>query len=1010
MDRRTFVKWSSATMAEMLLKSQSLARAAAPQSEGSQSHADGSAIAAGYDPNAVGLERPEKLSLDGEWHFKEDPDEVGEKQEWYSRPGLVRGRLGVVPLPWQLAFPELFLYQGTGWYEKVVKIPPSFQGKRIAFASYGMSDHCKVWINGKEAGEHRGLMPPFILNVTSLIRPGQENRITIRAYDPGSRLEADCYIRRSGLWQSLWLEATGKTYIADLFMVPDVDRSLAEARITVVSSEPRSQERQLAINLAVKAPDGRQFAGSQQFGLAGGSPGTRVTVAMQLADVQTWELDAPRLYHAEASLSENGKVLDRAAVDFGMRKIEARSDNFYLNNKPIYLVGGGLDPGGYGGCVDVNWHEPPPYHPQTDAEFRHVIELTKSLGINFVRIPLRPAPPGLLYWADRLGLLIWQGGPWNGPLAASDKIPSRSELFARWGAMVLRDRNHPSAVLWELFNEEGGLGHEQFTTMSGELYDFIKAMDSTRVVLDNAGGWAITELNYIDNHPPKSDLDDWHYYPEFNVFRDVRELVEIRSHGRPVTVGEMGPIPYICNADKIKARWGDKKPWMLSEAPNGFASHMLWADGKYEEHFYTWGLDKIYGDFAKFTDASDWYYFDGIKEQTDLMRTNGDIAGYMMWFADTTFHPVGLVDYFREKKIFCDELSKIWTQNAVVVDIPTRRNYWAGESVRADVYVSHFNDHDSLEGDISWSLEGGNLQGTLPPCSIAPGKVGHAGRIEFRAPALDESKSLRLRVEVRRRGALIAQNYVQIIVFPLSYRRPTAKAIMLRGPIAWRFEALGYEIKALGDQIIPSGVQKGQLDLSGLDLTMPLVTTKLDAIAEGLLNQGGTVLWLVCADLLFTAAHLPVQSLDPSVLGFLHRHGLELGKKSLAGHSDSFFIKKDRGLFERIPYNNPFSWAFERVWPEHVIVGIKPENQSDMIAGAYGNMIWSHALDMDGKWLPPNQLNGTIVQCRYGKGRLIISTFEILEKKCVYDPVGTIMLNDLINYARSGFEPGLRLV
>ena len=62
-----------------------------------------------------------------------------------------------------------------------------------------------------------------------------------------------------------------------------------------------------------------------------------------------------------------------------------------------------------------------------------------------------------------------------------------------------------------------------------------------------------------------------------------------------------------------------------------------------------------------------------------------------------------------------------------------------------------------------------------------------------------------------------------------------------------------------------------------------------------------------------------------------------------------------------------------------MIVGIKPENQSDMIAGAYGNMIWSHALDMDGKWLPPNQLNGTIVQCRYGKGRLIISTFEILE-------------------------------
>ena len=111
----------------------------------------------------------------------------------------------------------------------------------------------------------------------------------------------------------------------------------------------------------------------------------------------------------------------------------------------------------------------------------------------------------------------------------------------------------------------------------------------------------------------------------------------------------------------------------------------------------------------------------------------------------------------------------------------------------------------------------------------------------------------------------------------------------------------------------------------------------------------------------------------------------------------------------RIPFNNPISWAFEKVWPEHVIVGVKPENQSDLLAGAYGNMIWSHALDMDGRWLPPNQLNATILQCRCRKGRLIISTFETLEKKSVYDPVGTIMLNDLIAYASGSFEPTLRL-
>lgn len=1009
MDRRKFVKWTSAATAEMLLRAKRRLNAA-PRPDANCFADPLGAPPSSHDPNAVGLIRPQVISLDGDWHFQEDPKEIGELQGWY-RPGSVRGRVGKVPLPWQLAFPELFEYQGTGWYEKSVLVPADFAGKRIALASCGISDHAKIWINGQKAGEHRGQQPPFLVDITPLVRRGTNNTITIRANDPGSRLEFYCYIRRSGLWQSIWLEATGKTYIADLFMVPDIDRSRAEARITILSSEHPSKARRLVLKLVVQAPDGKRFSETREIELGSNDTGGRVVIPVELKEAQLWELDAPRLYRAQALLMEGEKVVDEASVEFGMRKIETRGDRFYLNNKPIYLVGGGLDPGSYGGAVDVNWHEPPPYHPQTDAEFRHVIELTKSLGINWVRIPLRPAPPGLLHWADRLGLLIWQGGAWSGPATATAQIPPREELFKSWGAMVLRDQNHPSAVLWELFNEaaDKGIGRKNFNAITGELYDFINSLDETKLVLDSAGGWSITELNYIDNHPPKSDLDDWHYYPEFNVFDDVRELLEIRSHGRPVTVGEWGPIPYICNADKIKDKWGGKTPWYLSAASKEDVSHMLWSDGRYEERFYGWNLDKIYGNFTAFTEASDWYYFEGLKQQTDLMRMNADIAGEVVWFADTTFHPVGLIDYFRDKKVFCDELSKIWTQTAVVADLPTRRNFWTGESVRADVYVSHFGENSSLQGDIRWSLEDSDLRGTIPGFSVPAAEVRLVGRIEFRAPDFSQSKWVRLNVEVERNGKVIAQNYVRLQVFPLSYRTPEVRSILLRGPIPWTFEALGYEVKRLGDQIIPSGVESGKVDRIGVDVSTPMVTTKLDPATLGLLEQGATVLWLICADLLFTAAHLPEQRLDASVLPFLRQHGLELGKKSLAGHSDSFFIKKNRGLFGRIPFNNPIAWAFEKVWPEHVIVGVKPENQADMLAGAYGNMIWSHALDMEGRWLPPNQVNATILQCRYGKGRLIISTFELLEKKCVYDPVGTIMLNDLISYAKGSFEPTLRL-
>jgi glycosyl hydrolase family 2 len=1006
MERRRFVQLTGMSMAAAFTKRQQMAS----QTVAAKGLTRASVEQAEYDPNAVGLLRFQVISLDGDWHFKEDPKEIGEPQEWY-RPGSVRGRIGKAPLPWQLSFPELFEYQGTGWYERDFLVPADFTGKRIALASYGISDHATIWINGQRAGEHRGQQSPFLLDVTGLVRLGT-NTITVRAYDPGSILEKYCTVRRSGLWQSIWLEATNKTYVADVFLVPDIDHSQVEARITILSSEHRSKTQRLTLKLLIDAPDGKRFTETRELEEWSNNRGMRVTIPVELKERQLWELDAPRLYRAQVLLMDAGKVLDGPSVEFGMRKIEARGDRFYLNNKPIYLQGGGLDPGSYGGAVDVNWHVPPPYRPQTAAEFKHIIEVTKSLGINLVRIPLRPAPPGLLYWADRLGLLIWQGGGWSGTASHHGQLPPREELLNRWGAVLLRDQNHPSVVLWELFNESGGMDHKTFRTVTSELYDFVRSVDETRVILGNAGGWAVTELNYIDNHPPKSsDIDDWHYYPPFNAFADVRELLNVRSHGKPLTVGEWGPIPYICDADKIKQRWGGKAPWYLSATSKDTPGHRAWSGG-YEERFYAWNLDKVYGNFKAFTEASDWYYFEGLKQQTDLMRMNGDIAGEVVWLADTTFHPVGLIDYFREKKVFCDELSKIWTPTAVVVDIPARRNFWASESVRADVHVSHFGDSSPFRGSVRWSIEESDLHGTISGFSIPAGEVRHIGQIEFQAPSLSQSKSVRLNVEVERNGSVIAQNYIRLQVFPLSYRTSDVKSIMLRGPIPWRLEALGYDVKRLGDSIVPYGaIETGprEFDLRGVDVNTPLVTTRVDAATLRLLENGTTVLCLVCGDLLFTAAHLAEQKLDMSVLPFLRQHGLELGSKSLAGHSDSFFIKKNSGLFGRIPFNNPIAWPFEKVWPEHVIVGIKPENHMDVLAGAYGNMITSHALDMEGRWLAPNEVNATILQCRYGKGRLILSTFELLEKKSVYDPVGTIMLNDLISYAHSRFDPMLRL-
>jgi hypothetical protein len=101
------------------------------------------------------------------------------------------------------------------------------------------------------------------------------------------------------------------------------------------------------------------------------------------------------------------------------------------------------------------------------------------------------------------------------------------------------------------------------------------------------------------------------------------------------------------------------------------------------------------------------------------------------------------------------------------------------------------------------------------------------------------------------------------------------------------------------------------------------------------------------------------------------------------------------------------AWGFERVWPQYVIRGVNSSQQADLLAGAFGNMIRSRSLDVDGQWYE-SEVNATLLQARYGKGRVIFSTFDLLEH-CADDPVATVMLSDLVAYAAGNFSPALRL-
>ena len=955
--------------------------------------------------------RPVQFSLAGDWHFRLDPDKVGEAEHWFE-PGKVRDRVSKVPLPWQLAFDDLQEYLGVAWYERDFEIPAGHEDRRIALEFLGVDHHVKVWVNGRPAGEHEGSLAPFKLEITDQARVGRTNTVTLRVDDPefGTReWISEQVISMSGLWRDVYVEITGKTHVSDLFMKPDIDHGKADAQVEV-TAPPGGDERTLRLKLEATAPDGARFHTESAINLpASATTQTHyIHVSIKLEDeanpLVLWELDHPRLYQAQATLIDGaGTALDVAIVEFGMRKIEARGARIYLNNRPIYIVGGWLDPSPLAGPDEVNWAMPGPYEPLSDESIKRDIMTAKSLGINLSRRILRSINRRYIYWADRLGMLIWQGGPW----VRADGI-ARRELFDKYRDdyenIVLRDRNSPSVMIWELFCESFGLVRGEYDTwpktvkLINELYDHVKGLDGTRLVLDNACGRGGYDFNYIDSHA-KSDIDDigylgWASAPWIAGVDEFRKYCRmITEYGRPVTNSLLhNKTSRVLDIERIKRTWGEE-PWWLT-APEHIQSNSSNLTG-YADRFYRWGFDEIFGGFDGFTEKSDWYQFEAIKYQSEQMRLNPDMTGYLSFAFDCVPHVIGAINLFREPKVFGPELPRVYAQDMVIIDLE-KRNAWTGENVRADVHFSHFARADAEGPSVRWWVEGFEeaIHGESGKFSIKPGEVRRVGGIEFKTPEVAEARRLRIVARIEDvKGRSVSQNYTDIFVFPRELRRSKVRGINVRGSSGFmnrRLELLGYEPHP------------------GLDPALPLtVTNVIDQAVEDYLTGGGTVLLMICEEL--DLIGFVAEPALPPVDAWLRRHGLMLGGAEfhLGGIVGAQFIKKDAGLFGQVPFENPIGWPFQTVMPPYVLIGLGSDHRDDVLAGAYGSFLRNTPADVNGQ-RQECEITGTIAQFKVGNGRLLVSTFD-LNKFLALDPVSTIMFNDLVRYAAGDFEPKTEL-
>ena len=427
------------------------------------------------------------MTLNGEWQFEIDKAADGESR------GLTHGKdlNSKITVPF---CPESKL-SGLGlgntqklkdvWYRRTFELPSTMQGKRVRIHFGGVDYKTWVYINGQLAGTHIGGSVAFHFDVTKWLKEGP-NELVVKVLDdmwsglqPSGKQSPDesggcVYTRTTGIWQPVWLEAVGSSFVENLSVVPDPDNSRV-----LISAKINGGDKDLTLKAEA-------FADGKLTGSDSSTGPWQNTLVINLKHKKLWEPGTPFLYDLKLTLSSGGQKLDELKSYFGLRKVVIDGRRILINGKPIFqrLI---LDQGFY---PDGLWTAP------SDEALKQDIELSMACGYNGARLHQKVFEPRFLYWADKLGYLVWGEYPnWG----CNFKPESYSAYVNEWTGILLRDRNHPSVVGWCAFNEADAAAAE----LQQLIWNVTKAVDPTRPVLETSG-WAHTLP-----HPEVLDAHDY---------------------------------------------------------------------------------------------------------------------------------------------------------------------------------------------------------------------------------------------------------------------------------------------------------------------------------------------------------------------------------------------------------------------------------------------------------------------------------------------------------------------
>ncbi|NUK10657.1 glycoside hydrolase family 2 [Streptomyces lunaelactis] len=430
------------------------------------------------------LTRDAWQNLNGSWQFA--AAEAGEQPP----VGRTLGERILVPYPVESQLSGIERHEDRMWYRRTFTVPAGWKigdGRRLQLNFGGVDWQSEVYVNGTKVTEHKGGYDKFSADITSALKPGRTQELIVGVYDPTDAADGEnppigkqrldpsgiWYTPSSGIWQTVWMEPVAADHADSLKLTPDITGEKLAVEVRGVRD---------GVPVTATAYDG-----GRKVGTATGRTGAPLSVPVP--DPHLWSADDPHLYQLKVTVGS-----DRVGSYFGMRSIAVEKVNgtprTVLNGKPVFLMA----------TLDQGFWPDGLHTAPTDEALAYDLRTHKQLGFNSVRKHIKVEPDRWFYWADRLGLLVWQDMPSMNTVNPS--AASRAEYEHEMKRMIDQHSSHPSVVMWVTFNEGWGQ-YDQ-----ARIADQAKAWDPTRLVNNMSG---LNCCGAVDGG--NGDIADAHGYP-----------------------------------------------------------------------------------------------------------------------------------------------------------------------------------------------------------------------------------------------------------------------------------------------------------------------------------------------------------------------------------------------------------------------------------------------------------------------------------------------------------------